>query len=196
MQRLLQLMRLTKTTNNDQSRWNSFRSFAQKAFEEKRYVASATLLTGVLSHVTNASKESKDEGRGAILRAHSRMGAVGLTIDEDSPMAPLLQAALYLRLGDRDKALELYADNAELFKQHRNDLPPDLIEFVCEHLMTGGGEEKLADVEDILRGWLIKFTDTEKPESKQQSEDAKARLQLLLAKKQRRMEKCPTDSRR
>ena len=182
MQRLLQLMRLTKTTNNDQSRWNSFRSFAQKAFEEKRYVASATLLTGVLSHVTNASKESKEEGRGAILRAHSRMGAVGLTIDEDSPMAPLLQAALYLRLGDRDKALELYTDNAVLFKQHRNDLPPDLIEFVCEHLMTGGGEEKLADVEDILRGWLIKFTDPEKSESKQQSEDAKARLQLLLAK--------------
>ena len=182
MDRLLALVRSTRYVGNDQNSWNTFRSYAQKAFEQERYVDSATLMTGALAHVTSVSKESQDEGRGAILRAHSRMGAVGLTIDEDSPMAPLLQAALYLRLGDRDKALELYQDNAALFKQHRNDLPPDLIEFVCNHLMTGGDEDRLADVEDILRGWLIKFTDPEKPESKEQSEDAKARLQLLLAK--------------
>jgi TolA-binding protein/predicted negative regulator of RcsB-dependent stress response len=182
MSRLQRLFRATKYTHNDQSRWNTFRSYAQKAFEQGRYMESATLLTGVLAHVTSVSKESKSEGRSAVLRAHSRMGAVGLTIDEDSPMAPLLQAALYLRLGDQDKALELYQDNAELFKKHRIDLPPDLIEFVCNYLMTGGDEERLAAVEDILRGWLIKFTDPEKPESKQQSEDAKARLQLLLAK--------------
>ena len=50
------------------------------------------------------------------------MGAVGLTIDENSPVAPLLQAALYLRLGDKDKALELYQDNAELFMEKRNDI--------------------------------------------------------------------------
>lgn len=182
MSRLLTLVRSTRDVGNDQNRWNTFRSYAQKAFEQERYVESATLMTGALAHLTSVSKESKNEGRGAILRAHSRMGAVGLTIDEDSPMAPLLQAALYLRLGDRDMALELYQDNAELFKQHRNDLPPDLIEFVCNHLMTGGDEDRLADVEDILRGWLIIFTDPEKPESKEQSEDAKARLQLLLAK--------------
>ena len=182
MTRLQRVFRATKYTHNDQSRWNTFRSYAQKAFEQGKYMESATLLTGALAHVTSVSKESKSEGRSAVLRAHSRMGAVGLTIDEDSPMAPLLQAALYLRLGDQDKALELYQDNAELFKKHRNDLPPDLIEFVCNHLMMGGDEERLAAVEDILRGWLIKFTNPEKPESKQQSEDAKARLQLLLAK--------------
>ena len=188
MQRLLWLMRITQANgrlqsiNNDQTRWNSIRSYAQKTFEAKRYVDSATLLTGMLANVTGSSKESQDEGRGAVLRAHSRMGAVGLTIDEDSPMAPLLQAALYLRLGDKDRARALYQDNVELFKEHRNDLPPDLIEFVCTHLMAGGGEEKLAEVEDILRSWLIKFTDPDKPESKQQSENAKARLQLLLAK--------------
>ena len=107
-------------------------SYLQKAFEQERYIESATLLTGALAHVTSVSKESKSDGRSAVLRAHSRMGAVGLTIDEDSPMAPLLQAALYLRLGDQDKALELYQDNTELFKKHRNDLPPDLIEFVCK----------------------------------------------------------------
>ena len=78
--------------------------------------------------------------------------------------------------------LELYQENAALFAAHRNDLPPDLIEFVCNHLMTGGDEARLAVVEDFLRGWLIKFTDPDKPESKQQSEDAKARLKLLLAK--------------
>ncbi len=180
--RLQRLFRATKYTRNDQNRWNTLRSYSQKAFEQERYMASATLLTGALAHLSSVSKQSKSEGRSAILRAHSRMGAVGLTIDEDSPMAPLLQAALYLRLGDREKALELYQENAGLFKKHRNDLPPDLIEFVCNYLMTGGDEERLTTVEDILRSWLIKFTDPEKPESKQQSEDAKARLQLLLAK--------------
>jgi len=177
MERLLRLMRVTKTTHADQSRWNTFRSYAQKAFEQKRYVESATLLTGMLAHVTGSSKESKDEGRSAILRAHSRMGAVGLTIDENSPVAVLLQAALYLRLGDKDKALELYQANAELFMKNRNDLPPDLIEFVCNHLMLGGDDAGTQQVEDILRGWLVKFT-----ESKEQSQDAKARMQLLLAK--------------
>ncbi len=182
MERLLRLMRVTKTTHADQSRWNTFRSYAQKAFEQKRYVESATLLTGMLAHVTNVPKDAKEAGRGAVLRAHSRMGAVGLTIDEDSPMAPLLQAALYLRLGDKDKALELYQANAELFKEHRNNLPPDLIQFVCTHLMAGGGDENLQAVEDTLRSWLVKFTDPDKPESKEQSLDAKAGMQLLLAK--------------
>ena len=183
MQRLLRLMRITKASggsqsiNNDQTRWGTIRSYAQKAFEEKRYMDSATLLTGILAHVTSSSKESKDEGRSAILRAHSRMGAVGLTIDENSPVAPLLQAALYLRLGDKDKALELYQDNAELFMEKRNDLPPDLIEFVCNHLILRSEDAATQQVEDILRGWLVKFT-----ESKEQSQDAKARMQLLLAK--------------
>ncbi|SVB52017.1 uncharacterized protein METZ01_LOCUS204871, partial [marine metagenome] len=183
MQRLLRLMRLTnangrlQSINNDQTRWNTIRSYAQKAFEEKRYMDSATLLTGILAHVTSSSKESKDEGRSAILRAHSRMGAVGLTIDEGSPVAPLLQAALYLRLGDKDKALELYQKNAELFMEKRNDLPPDLIEFVCNHLILRSEDASTQQVEDILRGWLVKFT-----ESKEQSQDDKARMQLLLAK--------------
>ena len=109
------------------------------------------------------------------------MGAVGLTIDEDSPMAPLLQAALYLRLGDKDKALELYQENADLFKEHRNNLPPDLIQFVCKHLMAAGGEENLLAIEDHLRSWIIKYTNNENPESKEQSIDAKAGMQLLLA---------------
>ncbi|MBL68557.1 MAG: hypothetical protein CMO74_08955 [Verrucomicrobiales bacterium] len=182
MERLLRLVRVTKTTHNDHSRWNTFRSYAQKAFEAKRYVESATLLTGILAHVTNVPKEEKDAGRGAVLRAHSRMGAVGLTIDEDSPMAPLLQAALYLRLGDKAKALEMYQDNAALFMEHRDNLPPDLIQFVCNHLMAAGGEDNLLAVEDTLRSWLVKYTDPDKPEGKEQSIDAKAGMQLLLAK--------------
>ncbi|MED5460494.1 MAG: hypothetical protein VYA65_11270, partial [Pseudomonadota bacterium] len=189
-QRLLTLIRLTKTSGsqisiaNHVNRWNQIRSYAQKAFEEKRYMESATLLTGILANINSVSKEYKDAGRSAVLRAHSRMGAVGLTIDENSPVAPLLQAALYLRLGDKDKALELYQGNAELFMEKRNDLPPDLLEFVCNHLMLRGEEASTQQVEDILRGWLVKFT-----ESKEQSEDAKARMQLLLARNYFRSER-------
>lgn len=182
MTTLLRLSRATRQTYNDHSRWNSLRSYAQRAFEQKRFVESATLLSGMLVYVNNVPKEVSEEGRKAVLRAHTRMGAVGLTIDENSPMAPLLQATLYLRLGDRVRALEQFQANAALFEKHRTDLPPDFIEFACEHLMAGGGEENLARVEDTLRSWLVKFTDADKPESKEQTEDAKARIQLMLAR--------------
>lgn len=182
MTTLLRLSRATRQTHNDHGRWNNLRSFAQRGFEQKRFTESATLLSGMLVHISNVPKEVAEEGRKAVLRAHTRMGAVGLTIDESSPMAPLLQATLYLRLGDRNRAMEQFTANTALFDKHRTDLPPDFLEFACNHLMAGGGEENLARVEETLRTWLVRFTDPDKPESREQTEDAKARLQLLLAR--------------
>ena len=78
------------------------------------------------------------------------MGGVGLTIDESSPIAPLLQSALYLRLGDERLALETYTANKALFDKHRGELPVDLILFVCESLVAAGGDENLERAEDIL----------------------------------------------
>ena len=51
-------------------------------------------------------------------QSYARMGGVGLTIDESSPIAPLLQAALYLRLGD-DRLRGNDTANKALFDAHR-----------------------------------------------------------------------------
>ena len=63
-----------------------------------------------LTSVTDKFPKSR-LGRAMIGQCYTRLGTVGLTIDENSPIAPLLQAALYLRLGDERLALETYLAN-------------------------------------------------------------------------------------
>ena len=92
-------------------------------------------------------------------------------------MAPLLRAALYLRLGDERLAFEAITAHRKLFAAHRQEMPGDLLVFVCERLIAAGGEENLNDVETWLREWLIRNS-----ESRQFDDTLKAQVQLLLAR--------------
>ncbi|GIT29695.1 MAG: hypothetical protein Ct9H300mP1_17410 [Planctomycetaceae bacterium] len=74
-------------------------------------------------------------------------------------------------------ALETYNANKALFDQHRDEVPADLVLFVCERHIAGGGDENHDRVEDILRGWVVKHS-----ESKQFDDQTKAKVQLLLAR--------------
>src|SRR5207249_4261431 len=90
-------------------------------------------------------------------QAYTRLGAAGgAVIDEKSPIAPLLSAALQLRLGDQKLAFETYLANQKLFDEHKAEAPVDLIVFVCDNHMAAGGDVNHNRVEDILRAWLIK----------------------------------------
>ncbi|MGB1817450.1 MAG: tetratricopeptide repeat protein, partial [Rubripirellula sp.] len=58
----------------------------------------------------------------------------------------------------------------------RNQLPVDLITFICSQRMAAGGDENHDFVEDVLRGWLVANS-----ESAQIDDTSKAAIQLLLA---------------
>lgn len=177
MERHLAWQRVTRTVHPDSTRWDYLMPFAQQAVLRSDYAVGATLLTGMLENIVSATDSRKEAGRAMVGQCYTRLGTVGLTIDENSPIAPLLQAALYLRLGDERLAMETYVANAALFDQHREEVPVDLTTFVCDSLMAASGEENHNKVEDIVRSWIIKNS-----ESKTVEEELKAQMQFLLAK--------------
>ena len=177
MPRLLELQRLTRQVGNEWYDWDRLAPFAQTAVGKKDYVSASVLATGMLANIPNVDEPRKKAVRDLVTQSLSQMGGVGLTIDDSSPLAPLMQAALYFRLGDERLAFDTYLANKPLFDQNRNQLPPDLLVFVCERLIAAGGDANHDYVEEVLRGWLVQFS-----EAKEQDDATKARMQLLLAR--------------
>lgn len=177
MQRLLALAHVTTIVGDTYPDWDRLLIFGQAAMARKDYESAAVLVTGMLANIPAIDEGRKQAGREMVGQSYARMGAAGFSIDENSPIAPLLQAALYLRLGDERLALEAYNANRALFDEHRNEMPVDLLRFVCESHIAAGGDENHERAEDILRGWLVKNS-----ELKEIEDGTKAAIQLLLAK--------------
>ncbi len=177
MNRLLAWQRVTQQIHGDSHRWDQLIGFASRAIVANDYSVAATLLTGMLENFKATEVGRLQRGRTMVGQCYARLGSVGLTIDENSPLAPLLQAALYLRLGDERLALDTYVANKALYDQHRDEVPVDLTVFICENMLAAGGEENHNKVEDILRGWIIKNS-----ELTTVKDDIKAQIQFLLAK--------------
>jgi len=176
MDRVLAHQRTTQPIDNDSNAWDALFPFSQAALTRRDYLNAATLASGMLSNLPQTDERRLKSVRDIVTQCYARMGSVGLTIDEDSPIAPLLQAALYLRLGDETLAYTTYDENRNLFNEHRNQLPVDLISFICGQRMAAGGDDNHDFVEDVLRGWLVANS-----ESPQVEDESKAAIQLLLA---------------
>ena len=176
LERFMLYRRATEWNRFDGGQWDRGMRYAQEAIGRKQYMEAAVLLTGMLSYTQNIDEARLKNGRNLVGLCYSRVGAVGLTIDESSPFASLMQAALYLRLGDERLAMDAYLANAALFDQHRDELPADLVLFVCRQLIAAGTQENHDHVEEILRGWMVKNS-----ESTQLTDSEKAAFQLLLA---------------
>ncbi len=174
--RLLAYQTITTTVGTTTTDWDRLMPYVQSALTRKDYMAAASMASGMLANITSVDEGRRKSGRSVVAQSYSRVGAVGLTIDEDSPLAPLLQAALSLRLGDQEMAIETYNANRELFDRHRDEVPADLVLFVCGRHIAAGGDENHDRVEDILRSWVVKHS-----ESKQFDDQTKAKVQLLLA---------------
>jgi TolA-binding protein len=177
MQRLLELQKATRLVGDDWPGWDRLTPFAQNAVGKKDYMSAAVIATGMLSNIPNVDEPRKKAARDLVTQALSRMGGVGLAIDDSSPLAPLMQAAMYYRLGDERLAFDAYVANKALFDENRNQLPPDLLVFVCDRLIAAGDDSDHDYVEELLRGWLVAFS-----ESMQHDDATKARMQLLLAR--------------
>ena len=176
MQRLKIYRDATQDVSNHATHFDRLMSYAQNAMGRKDYGSSAALLSNMLANITAVDKNRQQKARSMITQAYSRLGAIGISIDEDSPLAPLLQIGLHLRLGDKPAALDAYQKNRELFDKHRHELPVDVVLFSANTHVTGGGQENHDRAEDILRSWLVK-----NGESKQFNNEEKAQVQLLLA---------------
>ncbi|MBC7967464.1 MAG: tetratricopeptide repeat protein, partial [Fuerstia sp.] len=174
---LLTLQKMTRTAGDTTTDWDQMNIFVQSALARKDYVTAATLLTGMLSNIPQVDEGRKQSARELVAQSYSRIGGVGVTIDEKSEIAPLLQAGLHLRLGDESLAWDTYQKNIALFDQHRYEVPADLMLFVCNRHIVAGGDENHNRVEDLLRGWLVKYGDV-----KEFDTSIAAEVQLLLAK--------------
>jgi TolA-binding protein len=177
MQRLLALNAATRISGGDTTDWDQMFPYAQGAMTRKDYTAASALVGGMLANCRNIDEVRRKAGRDMVTQAYSRMGAAGAAIDDKSPVAPLLQAALHLRLGDQKLAFDTYLANQKVFDTHRAEVPVDLLTFVCESHIASGGDENFNRVEDILRAWIIKNS-----EAKEIDDVEKARVQLLLAR--------------
>ena len=176
MERLLAYQAAARMVGNERYDWDRMLPSARDLMERQEYGPAAALLTGLLANVSNLQESRRDKTRALTAQCYARIGAVGMTIDEKSPLAPLLRAALYLRLGDERLAFETLTTHRGLFAAHRQELPGDLLVFLCERLIAAGGADNLNDVEMWLREWLIHNSD-----SNVYDESLKAQVQLLLA---------------
>ena len=175
--RLLVYQRITQQLGHVYWMWDPMVGFAQSAMARKDHVVAAALATGMLANMGGVDDGRQEVMRKIVSSSYARMGGVGLTIDESSPLAPLLQSALYLRLGDTRLAFDTFDENRALFDEHRNELPVDLIVFVCDTLIAASGDENHNYVEEVLRGWMVQNS-----ESAQIEDGEKAQIQLLLGK--------------
>jgi TolA-binding protein len=163
--------------DNGSHGWNVALGFAQSALSAGDYAGAATLLTGAQAYAGSVPASYKETGRGLLAQAYSRIGGVGMTIDKESPLAPLMEILLQLRLGDNERALQAYLERKKLFDKHRSEMPLELILFAAESHVAAGGDENHQRVEDLLAVWLVK-----NDESKNFTDKEKASVRLLLAR--------------
>jgi len=177
MQNLLLYQKATYQSGDDYRGFDQLTQFARAAAASQQHVVATTIGTGILANFASVDENRRKAVRDLVSKSYTQIGELGLTIDEDSPIAPLLQAALYLRLGDQQLAFDLYSDHTVLFDEHREQMPVDLVEFVVLQLIAAGGDDNFNYVEDLVRTWIVKNS-----ESTEVGEEVKATMQLLLAR--------------
>lgn len=179
--RLLHTQRLILMADPHYESWKRIFPFAQSAMARADYPLAAAILNGLLNSIRSVGEAETTAARSLLRKAYGGMGGMSADIPSDSPLAPLLQTILHLRLGESDLAEKAYEQNRNLFDAHRAELPVELILFAAETHISQGTPQDHERAEDILRGWLIKFGQAENVDVRD-----KSRIQLLLAKNYQR----------
>ncbi len=181
MNRLLAAQELILMAEPHHESWKRLYPFAQAAIAREDHALGSVILNGLLNSIRSVGEAELTAARTLLRKAYGKMGSLSADIPADSPIAPLLQIVLHLRLGENDLAEQAYMDNRELFDAHRNDLPVELLLFGANTHISLGTPEDHERAEDILRGWMMKFGEAENVDIRD-----KARIQLLLAKNYQR----------
>ena len=179
--RLLETQKLILMADAHHESWTRLYPFAQAAMAREDYTLAAAILNGLLNSIRSVGENHMADARTLLRKAYGKMGSLSADIPADSPIAPLLQIVLHLRLGETELAEEAYYANKALFDTHRAELPVELLLFAAETHIAQGTPEDHTRAEEILRGWLVKFGEAENVDARD-----KARIQLLLARNYQR----------
>ncbi|MDC0270455.1 tetratricopeptide repeat protein, partial [bacterium] len=181
IERLLEAQTLIEQADRHYESWRRIYPYAQAALAREDFSLGTTILNGLLNTIRSVGNAETTAARNLLRNAYGKMGSLSADIPADSPIAPLLQIILHRRLGDEDLAEQAYYANKELFDKHRNELPVELLLFGAEIHIAQGTPEDHERAEDILRGWMIKFGESDKVDIRD-----KSRIQLLLARNYQR----------
>ncbi len=181
LDRLLQAQELIEQADRHYESWRRLYPYAQAAVAREDFHLAVAILNGLLNTIRSVGNNELTAARSLLRKAYSEMGNFGADIPADSPIAPLLQIILHQQLGDNDLAEQAYYKNKKLFDQHRDDLPVELLLFGAGLHIDQGTPEDHERAEDLLRGWLVKFGESEKIDIRD-----KSRVQLLLARNYQR----------
>ena len=179
--RLLDASDLILLADRHHESWKRLFPYAQSAIAREDYTLGATILSGLLESIRSVGGDQLSAARTLLRRAYGKMGSVASDIPADSPISPLLQVILHLRLGEQEPAEKSYYEHRSLFDAHLHELPVELVLFGAQTHIDQGTPEDHERAEDILRGWLIKFS-----ESENVAIEDKAKVQLLLARNYQR----------
>ena len=177
IERLLHVQKLILMADSHHESWKRLYPFAQSAMAKNDPALAAAILNGLLNSIGSVGEAEKNDARTLLRKAYTMAGGLGEDIPTDSPLAPLLQVVLHLRMGETELAERAYQSHRALFDTHRNELPVELILFAAETHISQGDAKEHERAEDILRGWLLKFGEAENTDVRD-----KARVQLLLAR--------------
>ena len=179
--RLLHTQELILMCEPHYESWKRLYPFAQAALAKEDPPLAAAILNGLVNTIRSVGGAQMADARTLLRKAYAEMGGLSADIPADSPIAPLLQIVLHLRLGETELAEEAYYKNKGLFDAHRNELPVELLLFGAEIHIAQGTPADHERTEDILRGWMMKFGEAENVDIRD-----KARVQLLLARNYQR----------
>ncbi len=163
--------------SNQGETWNHLRPLAQSALARGEFAEAGTLFASLVANITQVDSATQESGRAGLRSAYSRLGVVGFDEKAGGAAAPVLAIATHLQLGEERLAAKAYKDHRDLFDKYYLDLPVEVVLFAAKQHMTAGTDAEHNRTEDLLRQWLIKFSEKEDIPATD-----KSRMQLLLAK--------------
>lgn len=177
LDRLIDCYQATLLAGRHSQTWDWLRPRAQRAAAADDHAAAAAIYSGLLQNVGSSDGDQLEQARFELRQALTRLGGSGLEVAADSPLAPLMEIGLHLRLDDPAAAAETYRRHRELFDEHRAELPVEILAFAASTHIEAGGMENHERAEDLLRGWIIAFSEEEDVPA-----EDKAAMQLLLGR--------------
>ncbi len=159
---------------NDKTAWDSNFNLAKSYYNNNVYEPAAVLFRSLHDRYYRQRNFRSQAATAKSLsnKSFAKVVNVAVEIDESLPHAPLLHAGVHLRLGEKEKAWQMYLKNKAIFEKYQSQLSPDFIHFVAERKMLASNFEESIN---ICRLFILKNMKNTHVDA-----SAKAKIQILL----------------